>query len=323
MFNRDLLMIELGSSHVKMGLGHYNKGVVHVQEAFTVDLPEQTYSDGKILEAEVLRSRIFEEIVERAIKVKDVYLTLNGSHIITREIVLPDVKDEEIEEMITYEIQQYMPINLEAYHTDYKVLERFEDEEHGKIRILVAGVSKEDVDIYYKFLLGLQLKPIVMDINGNSISKLFKGTTRVNEGEVLGNKRVALIDFGSQSINVTIVENGVIHLSRLIEADQELSEFKDSEFVDQENLLALAGRVQRVFQFYISRHAGNKIDQVYLFGGLANNETLVQYFEHEFSMPVEVVSQLSTVTLGGKAKSIDLKRYLNMLGCLARDKQVN
>lgn len=323
MLKRNMLAIELGSSHIKMGLAHYAKGVVNVQDAFIVDLPEQIYSDGKILEAEVLRSRIFNEMVDRSIKEKEVYLTLNGSNIITREIILPDVKDEELDEMITYEIQQYMPVNLEEYHIEYKVLERFEAEEQMKIRILVAGVSKDDVDNYYKFLLGLQLKPLVMDINGNAISKLFKGVTSVNGGEALGNKKVALIDLGNKSVNVTIVGNGIVYLSRMVEAEEELSQLKDVDYINSEVLNALEARIKRVFQFYVSRYAGSQIEQVFLFGGLANEELLVQHLVKEFTIPVEVIHQLSSVNLGGKSKSVDLKRYLNMLGCLARDKQVN
>lgn len=324
MLKRNMLAIELGSSHIKMGLAHYAKGVVHVQEAFIVDLPDQIYSDGKILEAELLRSKIFNEIVDRSIKEKEVYLTLNGSNVITREIILPDVKDEELDEMITYEIQQYMPINLEEYHIEYKILERFEADEHTKIRILVAGVSREDVDSYYKFLLGLQLKPLVMDINGNAISKLFKSDTKVNGGESLGDKKVALIDLGNKAINVTIVGNGIVYLSRMVEAEEELNQVKaDRDEIDPEVLNALEARIKRVFQFYVSRYAGSQIDEVFLFGGLASEELLVQHLVKEFTIPVEVVHELSSVNLGGKSKSIDIKRYLNMLGCLARDKQVN
>lgn len=324
MLKRNMLAIELGSSHIKIGLARYAKGIVNVEEAFIVDLPEQIYSDGKILEAEVMRSKIFNEIVDRGIKAKEVYLTINGSNVITREIILPDVKDEELDEMITYEIQQYMPINLEEYHIEYKILERFESEEQTKIRILVAAVSKEDVDSYYKFLLGLQLKPLVMDINGNAISKLFKSGTRVNGGEALGNKKVALIDLGSKSINVTVVGNGIVYLSRMIEAEEELNQIKaERDYIDSEVLNALGGRIKRVFQFYVSRYAGSQIDQVLLFGGLSNDERLVQHLLSEFTIPVAVIHQLNTVEVSGKSKSVDLKRYLNMLGCLARDKQVN
>lgn len=325
MFNRNVLLVELGGGHVKIGLANYKSGVVQVQEAFVLDLPQQTYVDGKILDFEVLRSRIFNTLQDRGIKTKEVYLTLNGSHVITREIVLPDVKDDELDEMITYEIQQYMPINLEQYHIEYKVLERFEEAGHVKIRILVAGVSKEDVESYYKLLLALQLKPLVMDINGNAISKLFKATTSVNQGEPLGEKKIALIDLGRYSLNVTFVENGVMHLSRLIEADEnELEPFGSDEVYENSELLSsLTGRVQRVFQFYASRHSGSKIDHVYLLGGYANNTQLVNHFKSVFEMPVEVVEKLSTVNLTNKSKMIDLKRYLNMLGCLARDKQVN
>lgn len=326
MFNRDLLLIELGASHVKMGLAHYAGGVVHVEDAFVVDLPEQTYLDGKIIEAEVLRNRMFNALEERSIKTKEVYLTLNGSHIITREIALPDVKDDELDEMITYEIQQYMPVNLDQYHIEYKVLERFEEGGHMKVRILVAGVSKDDVETYYQLLLALHLKPLVMDINGNAVSKLFKPTTRVNLGEELGDKKIALIDLGRNSVNVTVIEKGIMHLSRLIESDNdELKCFTvDSEdILDSEVLNIWVGRVQRVFQFYASRHSGSKVDQIYLFGGLANHDSLTDHFKQAFSMPTEVVKQISTVTLGGKAKNVDVKRYLNMLGSLARDKQVN
>lgn len=321
MLQQNALLIELGSAQVKIAVAGFRGGVVHVQDAFLVDLPADTYKDGKILEAEVMRTRIQNALHEHQIKVKETYLTLNGTNIITREISLPDVADHELADMLQYEIQQYMPIDLEQYILEHKVLERFNEDAQRKVRVLVVAISKQEVDEYYKFLLSLNLKPLVMDINGNSVSKLFSPRVRVNDQENIGDQTVAVIDMGQTAMAVSVIQNGVLKMNRLVEwegVDQE--QLKEGQQVFDSMVASWATRIQRVFQFYGSRGSANHIDQLYLYGGIASLAGVPEKLHSIFNIPVCTINTLSSVQLSSKSKTVDLKRYLNTFGTIARDK---
>lgn len=317
---RNLLM-EFGSSQVKIGIAEYASGTVKFNDAYLIDLPSDTYHDGKIMDREAMRNRIANGLKEHQTNVKETWLTLNGSHIITREIILPDVKDDEISEMLQYEIEQYMPINLEQYVLEHRLLERFKEDEAIKVRVLVAAIMKADVDDYHQLIEDLGLKAVGMDVSGNALCRVVTPETSINQQEPLGSQTIAMLDIGHKSISVTIVESGILRMNRLVEAG--LSELTSEEGdVDVAVLIqSWSSRIQRVFQFYQSRQTGNKIDRIYLFGGGADIEGLESKLGEAFGKPTEVVRAINHLQLQGKAKSADLKRYLNVAGLSVYGKQ--
>lgn len=317
---KKLLLMEFGAYQVKIAIATFKSGTAKFSNAFLVDLPKDTYHDGKIIDPDTLKSRIKGALQENQINVKDTYLTTNGSHIITREIILPDVKDEEIEQMLRYEIEQYMPINMEQYVIEHRILERFKEGGAVMVRVLVATMSKKDVETYYNIIQEIGLKPMCMDVSGNALAKVFTSTTGVNGNAPVGSQTVALLDIGHRNIAVTIVENGIIRMNRLVDAGgSEITLLQTEEEFDQ-TIQTWANKIQRVFQFYLSRQTGNRIDVIYLFGGCADLRNLDVKLNEVFTRPVDIVKKLSNVQMTGKAKSGDLKRYLNLAGMIARNK---
>lgn len=321
MLQQNTLLIELGSAQVKIGVAKYRGGVVHVQDAFLVDLPENIFLDGKILQEDIMRTLLFNALQERQIKAKEACLTLNGTNIITREISLPDVADHELADMLQYEIQQYMPIDLEQYVIEHKVLERFREDDHPKVRLMVVAISKQDVEQYYQFVKSLNVKPIHMDINGNALAKLFSPQIHVNSHEPIGNQTIAVIDMGSHSMTVNILQNGTLKMSRLVEWEGvDLDQLSEGKIVFDTMVNSLSSRIQRVFQYYASRGTASHVDCIYLYGGASNLDGLCEKLHEFFIMPVETISQLSNVQLSTQSNGIDLKRYLNTFGTIVKEK---
>ena len=123
-----------------------------------------------------------------------------------------------METVIRYEIQQYLPINLDDYIVQYTVLDEIVSDTGSKLKLNVISYPKKIANNYYDLLLDLDLKPYALDVNYNAINKLSNyGEMAKNEGQVIGGT-VAFIDMGATSINVTIFKNGKLDFTRIIKS---------------------------------------------------------------------------------------------------------
>lgn len=351
MANKNIISIDIGSSNTKIVVGKYSNGMIYLKETISIKTPGGCLTDGKLAfetdKADFLKQSIAKALSENRIRYKDATFTIQSTSIIRREVEVPKVKPHEMEGMIKYEIEQYLPIDLNEYIVEYKVLE--EEKDH-KTKMLIAAIPKTIVDSYLSILLSMGLIPNSLDINSNSISKLFRYKQQINLGMDGVDKTIAILDMGCNNINICILAKGLFQFSRLISAGgSELTlaiaeEFKisiqeaESKKILEANLSTLgtsnedeslkeiirnivfrwSEEIQRVFQFYKTRNANNNIDEIYLYGGTSNLRGITEYIANATNIPVKQIKNLSSIKLGKHTSGSDLEYYLNSIGAIIR-----
>ena len=93
---------------------------------------------------------------------------------IIRDIELPFSNKKDLSSLIKFEVEEYLPISLEDYFIEYKLIDKYKIDETDKVMILLAALPKVIVNGYFKLLKELNLKPLALDIHPNSINKLIK-----------------------------------------------------------------------------------------------------------------------------------------------------
>lgn len=354
MFEKKFVSMEFGGQNIKLVSGWFKNDSFYVDDALTIPVPEDQYSDGKMLDSLNISESIRQAIKGHQIKPQDAIVTINSTAVITREIVLPGAKAEEMANMVQYEIQQFLPIELSQYVVEYKVLENFTEDGITKNRVAVAAMPKTMAESYFNLIKPLKLNPVAMDTGANALAKLFEGNTRINQTQNIDDKTIALIDLGHKSTNVNIISNGVLKFNRLIgsgghnintsiaqtgnfsliEAEKrkiQISLLSGADAPEGQNVITetvkeaideWVQQIQRIFQFYQSRGSGNKVDEIYLYGGGANFKGLPEYMHGALNLPVYEIREMSNIVLSGRASQIDVKLYLNAIGALARNRQV-
>ena len=96
-----------------------------------------------------------------------------------------------METVIRYEIQQYLPINLEDYILQGKILAEKEVDGTKKLEVRVIAYPEKIARGYYNLLLKLGLKPDALDVNYNSVNKLINLIGINDEFEDKSNDSVA------------------------------------------------------------------------------------------------------------------------------------
>ncbi|AOY77049.1 type IV pilus assembly protein PilM [Clostridium formicaceticum] len=361
--NKDVLVLDLGSHSVKVIIGKYEKSKVIVSNAFTVPIPLDCYRDGKIVNMLEVKEVLKKALEENHVKTKATICTIESSFVITREILLPVVQEEELKEMIQYEVGQYLPIELDKYVIQHKMMEEVTEENISKYRILVVALPVEIAWSHFELLEFLDLSPVALDLHANAICKIFNADAAINDTETIESKTIAVIDLGYSHINVIIIENGIYKFNRMIDLgagdmDTVIANYLNLDLKEvEEQKLALksvfAGmeeaavsnepislekssalemtldvikstldnwidEINRVFKYYTSRSAGNRIDGIFIYGGNTGFKGLDQYMTHTFGIPTAKVNGIKNVEMLHQPTVDDLPIYLNAIAALIR-----
>ena len=91
-----VVSIEAGVWWTKVALADYRKKNPPVHKAFAFRTPEHAVEDGYIRDKEAFASALKVELSKRDIHEKEVVFTLSSSKVVTREVMIPFVKDNKI-----------------------------------------------------------------------------------------------------------------------------------------------------------------------------------------------------------------------------------
>ncbi|MCJ7691328.1 MAG: cell division FtsA domain-containing protein, partial [Clostridiaceae bacterium] len=251
----------------------------------------------------------------------------------------------------------------------YKILEEFEEEDIKKAKFTVVVYPKIMADAYYKLIKELNYNAVALDISSNSINKLFIEDIKVNDENYSLEDTVAVIDLGCDFINVNIITSGNVKFTRIItyggahidvdiskqlsisEEEAEKQKIKycnlESDFLNDiqsstiNNIVKSQVKnwiheIERLFNYYQSTGQGNKIDEIYIYGGSSNLKGIEIFMKDALNLPVIKIQSLSNINgskinvgKGNKSKTdifkedsskvdVELNKYLNAIGAIIR-----
>ena len=124
-----ILSIELGHSVIKLCEMDYkvsNPKIYQCQEAIT---PPGAVNDGYIADGKMkdLAYAIKETIARNGIKTKKVVFTVASAKIINREVVVPDVKENQIGSVVQANLADYFPVSLADYEVTHSLVQTIPD----------------------------------------------------------------------------------------------------------------------------------------------------------------------------------------------------
>lgn len=348
--NKNIISIDVGSYEIKIIEGRNTKEGIKVNKSLSFQIPENVYVNGYIKDEKSLRDKIREELKKNKINQGISYISIKSSAIISREIPFPVLSSKEIEGILKYQLEEYLPMDSSKYIIQHKIIGKFFDDGNEKLNVLVVAIPKDMVDMHYSFLKEIGLKPEVMDYQSNSISKLISYVDKVNDNIDVTGKTIAAVDLGYDSTNITIIENGMIQTSRVIElggrhldnnamsliamTDEELLtkkiEIDDVSIIEggysehnryvnivKTTIEGIIDRIDKVVKYHISKQIDNEIDIVLLYGGLSNINGVEKLFANYFNIPTFNIKKIDKVnTLD------DVNKYLNCISALIRDDEV-
>ncbi len=180
----------------------------------SVELPEGTVEEGRILDPVALGEVIRSLLADKKIKVKKVATALPGRETVSRLIRLPaEIPDLELREMVlNQEASLYLPFPREDADVDYQKLgTSLDDDGIERIEILMVATPKEVTDSYMQALEIAQLQVDVVEVSSFALIRAMHN--ELSRFSTLA-EAVAIVDIEYEATEITVTVDGVPQFSR-------------------------------------------------------------------------------------------------------------
>jgi len=266
--------------------------------------------------------------------IKRINISVSGQQAITRYVDFPKMNGSELKQSLKFEAQKYIPFPVAEVNLDAYILR--EDLPDNKMRILLAAVKKEYLNQRLKLLRELGLEIDIVDIDSLALINAFN--FNYSEDDNLKDKTIALLNIGSATSNLNILESGMPMLSRDVNiggnnftqkiADALGIDFKNAEEVKTSGgkekadkimlaiepiLVKLAQEVRTSFDYYESRSVSS-VGKIFISGGGSLYTGLKDMLTDLLGLSVENWDPLNKISI---AQDIDGSKINTISGQLA------
>ncbi|MFW2487145.1 type IV pilus assembly protein PilM [Clostridium chromiireducens] len=340
---RRVVAFDIGSSMIKIVEGMYYKKELVIYKYISIPTPKDAIIDGEIKKTEELYEKLNQALKQSGIKAKDAICTTNSTLIINREILIPKVEAEEMDTVVRYEIQQYLPINLEDYILQVTILGEEEVNGNARLNVRVIAYPEKIARGYYNLLQKLNLKPYVLDVNYNAVNKFINYTGINSEFEHKSKEAVAVIDIGASFIDVNIYKDGQLDFTRIIKDGgnnideillERIGEVSEATSFKQKNLNLKdelepinmqvkyvvdewMDKIEKIIQFYKNRNIGNEVNKIIIFGGSSKIRGMEEYMTEKLGIKTKI-NEITKVAFKSKDDGHPIDDFINVIGSVIR-----
>jgi type IV pilus assembly protein PilM len=322
--------IDIGSHAVKVCQLKRTDKAYAVVNLGSVTLPEGVVDDGTLNDPDVVAEKIKELLKNLKIKKKKIGFSISGYSVIVKKVNLQVMSDDELEEHIQDEAEQYIPFDIDDVYLDFQDLKTNRDDE-DRTDVMLVAAKKDIVDEYLEMFEGLDLKPVIVDVDGFALENTYEYNYPKDEN-------VALVDIGAAKMNINIISEGISVVARdIVVGSQQLTEQIEAAFdIDFEEAEALKlghieaedkqAEIEEIFSstctqwvleikkaidLYHANHPNAPLNRLVLSGGGSKVAGLLEFLADETDLTVELFDPFSNMTVNSKKIDPD---YLKNVG---------
>jgi type IV pilus assembly protein PilM len=161
------------------------------------NLPDDTIIDGQIMEMNVVSDVIQNICTNHKISANQVVTGVSGHSVIIKNIVLPSMSKEELEESIDWHAEEHIPYDLADVSLDYQIT----SENSESTSVLIAACKRERIDNIKQAIQLSGRQPLVIDVDTFALQNCYEVNYQPDESQV-----VTLLNIGASTMNVNIVQ---------------------------------------------------------------------------------------------------------------------
>jgi len=343
-----LVSLDIGSSDIKIVEGQVKGGKLKIYNMRKIKSPEDIIQDGELFNEESILLKLKEEMKTSGVRTKNIALVSSSSTIISREIIVPYVENnEELKTLVNYEIEQFLAINLNNYVIQFMRLEEVMVDEVRKQKIFTIIYPKNLIESYRNLAEKLLLNPYALDISNNSIRKLSSIADIYNVDLINKEESILYLDLGYKSVDLSIVNNNKLEFIRVmpiggIEIDRFIADFNGISMEEAEEIKKTQVEVgkrrkenqlndgvveviegwledlNRIIQFYTNKSNGKKISHIYLYGGTSKLRGIDEYIALKTGIETTKIITANNIEFSKNVNTTTIEEYVNALGALVR-----
>ncbi len=207
--NKRLIGLDIGSYSVK-ALGIDFNGTDQKVECLAIsEVDRKARQNGR--NPEVLTKLIKSCLAEGHIVNKEVVIMVSGAQVFIRRVTMPPMPEEELEEVIPFEVQKYVSLPIDKMAVDYMVVGKKEEDGVNKLDVILVATPKELVEQELSIARDAGLKPVAVSVAPFVQWKAFQLGKKTYEEKV-----IALLDIGYEKTTISLLNNGILEFTRTI-----------------------------------------------------------------------------------------------------------
>ena len=305
---KNLVGLDIGSSSVKAVELQGKPGSLALTSLGFERLQPDTVVDGQIMELNDVSHVIAGIFRTHQIKTERVAAGVSGSSVIVKNIVVPPMTEDELQESIEWHAEEHIPFEISDVSLDYQVVGSGPDSLH----VLMAACKRDFVANLKQAIQLAGKQPAVIDVDAFALQNCYEVNYRPADSLV-----VALLNVGASTMNINILRGvrsvftrdvsvGGHQYTSLLQKELGLT-YEQAEAVKRggeapQNVRAeeteaalesvsdmLALEISKTFDFYRATADDNdgSVQKILISGGGSKLRGLPEFLSNRFEMPVE------------------------------------
>lgn len=206
-----ILNIEIDTAQLRVA--ETDSRGMRIYRCFTLPVPQGAVDDGQVRDTKTLGTLLKQELEKRNIKTKKVFFVAGSSRIASREVRIPLVKKDKIQNMIQENATDYFPIDISNYVLSYSIIDiettgQKIGEELKQYHLMVYAAPTSISAAMHELAGYAGLSMTGIGFTGDSVYSAVKDTFAD------GVHMLVKIEYNSTSIS--IIKNGDLALQRTI-----------------------------------------------------------------------------------------------------------
>lgn len=301
--------LDVGSSSVKVVELEGKLNNLNLVGLGFENLPDDTIVDGQIMEMNAVSQTIQNVCRDHQISANQVVTGVSGHSVIVKNIVLPPMSRDELEESIDWHAEEHIPYDLADVSLDYHITNQTSE----ATQVLIAACKRERIDSLKQAVQLAGKQPLIIDIDTFALQNCYEINYQPD-----GSQTVALLNIGASTMNVNIVQGvnsvftrditvGGSQFTDILQRNLGLS-FQQAEAVkrgvaessvDEKSIEPLmnnvtemvAMEIQKTFDFYraTTEDTGVQVQKILISGGGSKLAGLAEELSNKLELPVEVL----------------------------------
>jgi type IV pilus assembly protein PilM len=311
--------LDIGSSSIKMVELDGKLNSLNLVSLGFENLPSDTIIDGQIMELNVVSDVIQSVCANHQVTADSVVTGVSGHSVILKNIVLPPMTREELEESIDWHAEEHIPYDLADVSLDYQVT----SETAESTNVLIAACKRERIDNIKQAIQLAGKTPAIIDVDTFALQNCYEVNYEPADDQV-----VTLLNIGASTMNVNIVKGtrslftrditvGGSQFTDVLQRSLGLN-FQQAEAVKRGVVDAVEGveeksieplmnnvteivamEIQKTFDFYRATTEDNEtvIQKILISGGGSKLVGLAEELSQRLELPVEVLDPFRRINV--------------------------
>ena len=307
--NKSMVGVDIGSSSVKAVELQGKNGDFQLVSLGYESLPADSVVDGQIMELNSVSNAIANIFNEHKIKTTKVAAGVNGHSVIVKNIVVPQMTRDELQESFAWHAEEHIPFDISDVNLDYHVTGNSDD----AINVLLAACKRDKIANLKQTIQLAGKQPVVIDVDAFALQNCYELNYDPQLGQV-----VALLNIGASTTNINILNGNRSVFTRdasfggdqytsllqkelglnFDQAEQVKRGMPLPEGVEQREIEPildtvsdiLSLEIQKTMDFYRATVEDNEsaVERILVSGGGSKLNGLIEFLARQFEVPVEI-----------------------------------